>query len=123
VALANTRLHRREPVQAEERRIANLALLRSMQVHDRLTKVAFGGERQQGIAQAVYELTGRPAAIEDRFGHLLARAGPGQPDHYPRADPDQRDRLLDRATTAAGQAARKKRSNLVKPITGIAVTS
>jgi hypothetical protein len=84
VALANARLHRWERVQAEERRIANLALLRSMQIHDRLTKVAFGGERQQGIAQAVYELTGRPAAIEDPFGNLLAWAGPGRPDHYPR---------------------------------------
>ena len=70
MALANARLHRRERVQAEERRVANLALLRSMQIHDRLTKVAFGGERQQGIAQAVYELTGRRAAIEDLFWKL-----------------------------------------------------
>ena len=48
MAVANARLHRREQVQAEELRIANLALLRSIQIHDRLTKVAFGGERQQG---------------------------------------------------------------------------
>jgi hypothetical protein len=61
VALANARLHRREREQAEELlRIANLVLQRSMEIHDRLTKVALGGEGQQGIVQAVYELTERP---------------------------------------------------------------
>ena len=102
VALANARLHSREREQAEERRLANLALVRSMEIHDRLTKVALGGEGQAGIAQAVYELTERPAAIEDRFGNLLAWAGPDRPDPYPKADPAQRDRLLDRAIAAAG---------------------
>jgi hypothetical protein len=48
--------------QAEDPRVANLALVRSMEIHDRLTKVALGGEGQAGIAQAVCELTGRPAA-------------------------------------------------------------
>jgi sugar diacid utilization regulator len=73
-----------------------------MEIHDRLTKVALGGEGQAGIAQAVYELTDRPAAIEDRFGNLLAWAGPDRPDPYPKADPAQRDKLLDRAIAAAG---------------------
>ena len=102
VALANTRLHSREREQAEELHIANLVLQRSMEIHDRLTKVALGGEGQQGIVQAVYELTDRPAAIEDRFGNLLAWAGPHQPEPYPRAVPEQRDRLLARAMTVAG---------------------
>lgn len=102
VALANVRLHLREREQAEELRVANLALLRSMEIHDRLTKVALGGEGQQGIARAVYELTDRPAAIEDRFGNLQAWAGPDRPDPYPKDDPDQRDRLLGRAVAAAG---------------------
>ena len=102
VALANARLHSREREQAEELRLANFALVRSMEIHDRLTKVALGGEGQAGIAQAVYELTDRPAAIEDRFGNLLAWAGPDRPDPYPKADPAQRDRLLDRAIAAAG---------------------
>jgi hypothetical protein len=61
--------------QAEDPRVANLALVRSMEIHDRLTKVALGGEGQAGIAQAVCELTGRPAAIEVRFGNLLAWTG------------------------------------------------
>jgi sugar diacid utilization regulator len=102
VALANARLHSRERAQAEELRIANLALQRSMEIHDRLTKVALGGEGQQGIAQAVYELTDRAAAIEDRYGNLLAWAGPDRPDPYPKADPDLRDPLLNRAMTVAG---------------------
>jgi sugar diacid utilization regulator len=102
VALANARLHSREREQAEDLRLANLALVRSMEIHDRLTKVALGGEGQTGIAQAVHELTGRPVAIEDRFGNLLAWAGPGRPYPYPKARPAQRDRLLDRAMTATG---------------------
>jgi sugar diacid utilization regulator len=102
IALANVRLHGRERAQAEDLRIANLALQRSMEIHERLTKVALGGEGQQGIAQAVYELTDRAAAIEDRYGNLLAWAGPDRPDPYPKADPDQRDRLLNRAMTVAG---------------------
>jgi sugar diacid utilization regulator len=102
VALANAGLHSREREQAEELRLANLALVRSMEIHDRLTKVALGGEGQAGIAEAVCELTGRPAAVEDRFGNLLAWAGPDRPDPYPKADPARRDRLLDRAIAAAG---------------------
>ena len=102
VALANARLHSREREQAEELRLANLALVRSMEIHDRLTKVALEGEGQAGIARAVYDLTDRPAAIEDRFGNLLAWAGPDRPDPYPKAGPAQQDRLLDRAMNAAG---------------------
>jgi len=101
-ALANARLHSREREQARELRLANFALVRSMEIHERLTKVALGGEGQAGIAQAVYELTDHPAAIEDRFGNLLAWAGPDRPDPYPKADPAQQDRLLDRAMSAAG---------------------
>ncbi|MGH3205705.1 MAG: PucR family transcriptional regulator [Streptosporangiaceae bacterium] len=102
VALANARLHGREREQAEELRLANRALVRSMEIHDRLTNVALGGEGQAGIAQAVHELTGRTAAIEDRFGNLLAWAGPDRPEPYPKADPARRERLLDRTMTAAG---------------------
>jgi sugar diacid utilization regulator len=101
-ALATARLRNQEREQAEELRVANFALTRSMEIHDRLTEVALGGEGQAGIAQAVYELTGRPAAIEDSFGNLLAWAGPGRPDPYPKADRAQRARLLNRAVTATG---------------------
>ena len=72
VALANARLHTRERDQAEQLRTSNLALQRTMEIHDRLTQVALTGEGQEGIAQAVYDLTGYPTAIEDRFGNLRA---------------------------------------------------
>jgi sugar diacid utilization regulator len=121
VALANARLHSRERKQAEELRVANLALRRSMEIHDRLTKVALRGEGQQGIVEAVHELTGRAAAIEDRFGNLLAWAGPGRPEPYPRAAPGLRDRLLDRAMTVAGPVWKGERLYSVAVLGGAAV--
>jgi len=105
VALANAHLHHRERGQAEELRAANLLLRRGMEIHDRLTRVALAGEGQDGIARAVYELTDRSAAIEDRFGNLRAWAGPGRPETYPRADPRRRERILVRAI-AAGSPVR-----------------
>jgi hypothetical protein len=72
-----------------------------MEIHDRLTRVALAGEGQEGIVRAVYELTDRAAAIEDRFGNLRAWAGPDQPESWPRADSRQRERLLVRAMAAA----------------------
>src|ERR1700729_3662567 len=77
VALARARLHARERAQAAGLRAANLALRRSMEIHDRLTRVALRGEGQEGIARAVYELTEHAAGIEDSFGNLIAWAGPG----------------------------------------------
>lgn len=99
-ALANAHLHGREQEQARELGAANLALRRSMSIHDRLTRVALSGEGQDGIAQAVYELTGCPVAIEDRFGNRRAWAGPGDPDPGPKTGPDERDRLLTRIVAA-----------------------
>ena len=100
VALTNARLRAREREHAAELRAANLALRRSIEIHDRLTKVALEDEGQQGIARAVYELTDRPVAIEDRFGNLQAWAGPGRPDPYPKDGLTARDKLLARATGA-----------------------
>ena len=105
VALANARLHRREREQAEELQAANLALQRGMEIHDRLTRVALAGEGQEGIARAVYELTDRAVAIEDRFGNLRVWAGPDQPETYQRAGSRQREQFLVRAM-AAGSPVR-----------------
>jgi len=101
VALANAHLHRRERERAGELQVANMALRRGMEIHDRLTRVALADEGQDGIARAVYELTGHSAAIEDRFGNLRAWAGPDRPGTYPRADPRQRERILTQAMAAA----------------------
>jgi sugar diacid utilization regulator len=116
VALANTRLHARqreqnarEREQAERLQLINTALQRTVEIHDRLTQVALKGEGQDGIARAVYELTSRPAAIEDRFGNLRAWAGPGRPDHYPKDAPKHRASLLRRAAAAGGPITDGKR--------------
>ncbi|HEY2262505.1 MAG TPA: hypothetical protein VGI96_07765, partial [Streptosporangiaceae bacterium] len=100
VALANAHLHHREREQAGELQVVNLALRRGMEIHDRLTRVALADDGQEGIASAVYELTDRSAAIEDRFGNLRAWAGPDRPETYPRADPGRRKRILTRAMAA-----------------------
>jgi hypothetical protein len=121
VALANARLHSRERQQAAELRTANLALARGMEIHARLTRAALGGEGQEGIAQAVYELTDRAAAIEDRFGNLRVWAGPGRPDPYPKDDPDQRDRFLARLTAAGGPVREGDRLFSVALLGGVPV--
>jgi GGDEF-like domain len=99
-ALAAARLRGRQEQHAAELQRAQAALRRRVQVHDRLTQVTQRAEGQDGIARAVYELTGLPAAIEDCSGHLRAWAGPGRPDPYPEADPRRRDALLRRAVAA-----------------------
>jgi sugar diacid utilization regulator len=102
VALASARLHARERAQAAELRAANLALRRSMEIHDRLTQVALRGEGAEGIAKAVYELTEHPAGIEDSFGNLITWAGPGPPDSAGQGSAEGRNRLLRQAMEAAG---------------------
>jgi hypothetical protein len=72
------------------------SLQRSMDIHERLTRVAVSGEGQPGIARALHELTGMPVAIEDRYGNLSAWAGPGQPSPYPKESFAKREHLLRR---------------------------
>jgi sugar diacid utilization regulator len=109
VAVANARLHTRQRGQATElldinSRLADTvaALERSTAIHDRLTRVAAAGEGQEGIAQAVHELTGFAVAVEDRYGNPRAWAGPGRPDPYPKESPDDREAVVRRAFDAAG---------------------
>jgi sugar diacid utilization regulator len=100
VAVANARLLARERATASELRTTLGALRRSMDIHDRLTRVATAGEGVEGIARAVHQLTGQPVAIEDRAGNLQAWAGPDRPDPYPRSTPAHRERTLRRALTS-----------------------
>lgn len=102
IALANASLRSRERARAAELRAANLALRRSIDIHDRLTHVAALGEGQDGIARAVYELTGHPTYIEDCFGNLRAWAGPDYPDTYAKDRPERRERLLRKVMEASG---------------------
>jgi sugar diacid utilization regulator len=105
VALTNVRLLNQEREQAAGLRDATVALARSMEVHEALTRVALHSEGQDGVALAVHQLTGRAVAIEDRFGNLWAWAGPGRPDPYPKLARDEQDRLVDRMM-AAGRPIR-----------------
>ena len=102
VALANARLHAQQRRQATELTAINRRLERSTAIHDRLTRVASAGEGQEGIAEAVYKLTGFAVAIEDRYGNLRAWAGPDRPDPYPKESPDQREAVVQEALDAAG---------------------
>jgi sugar diacid utilization regulator len=103
VAVSNARLHARDRATAAELAVTNAALAetvtslqRSMDIHERLTRVAVSGEGQPGIAKALHELTGMPVAIEDRYGNLSAWAGPGQPSPYPKESFAKREHLLRR---------------------------
>lgn len=107
IAVANARLHARDRATAAQLRTANAALAetvtaleRSTAIHTRLTQVAAAGEGQQGIAQAVHELTGHPIAVEDRHGNLRAWAGPDRPDPYPKEAPGRREQSLARGVRA-----------------------
>jgi sugar diacid utilization regulator len=104
IALANARLHARERATAAALRSTNAALAatvadfeRTTHIHDRLTRVAVAGEGEEGIAQAIHELTRLPVAVEDRHGNLRAWAGPGRPDPYPKDPPGVREEVLRRA--------------------------
>jgi sugar diacid utilization regulator len=77
-------------------------LERRMDVHTRLTQVTIDGRGQQGIADALFELTGYPVAVEDRFGNLRAWAGPSRPDPYPKDPPMRREQLVRRLYWAHG---------------------
>lgn len=106
-ALANARLHTRERAAVANLRTTNAtlaetveALQRTTAIHDRFTQVAVAGGGQQGIARALHELSGFPAAVEDRDGNLLAWAGPEPPRPRPKASPARREHVLERALRA-----------------------
>ncbi|MEA3185898.1 MAG: hypothetical protein QOJ74_2375 [Ilumatobacteraceae bacterium] len=108
VALASALHHAQQRAQASDLRTANTALAhtvealeRSTAIHDRLTRVAVAGDGQEGIANALHELTGFAVAVEDRHGNLRAWAGPDQPHPYPKATPAHREAMLQAALDAA----------------------
>jgi DNA-binding PucR family transcriptional regulator len=100
VAVANARVHARDRATAAELQQVNAVVQRSLDIHDRLTRVTTAGEGREGIARAVYELTGYPVTIEDRFGNLGAWAGPEEPRRERKDTPERREQLLDDALAA-----------------------
>ncbi|HEX8865211.1 MAG TPA: helix-turn-helix domain-containing protein [Lentzea sp.] len=129
-ALANAALHRRGDEYVDELRRSNderaevnarltdtVDVLRHQQrVHEVLTRVSAHGDGEQGIAQALHELTGLSVAVEDKFGNLRAWAGPGPPEPYPKAPARRREDLLRRAASRTYPLRERGRLiSLVKP--------
>ncbi|MFD9187154.1 PucR family transcriptional regulator [Streptomyces phaeochromogenes] len=78
-------------------------------VHETLACVAARGGGEDAITQALYEITGLPALIEDRFGNLRSWAGPDRPDPYPVRSPTYQDEMLRQVAREAGPVRVKDR--------------
>ena len=99
-ALENAALHQRERAGAAELAQVNTELAsvnaqlaatvadleRTATIHEALTRVSASGAGEDRIATTVFDLTGYPVAVEDRFGNLRAWAGPDRPVPYPKTD-------------------------------------
>ena len=79
-------------------------LQRQTNVHEVLSAAVAAGMGEQGIADALNDLTGHSVGIEDRFGNLRCWAGPGQPHPYPKQLTDERELLLHELAAQTGQA-------------------
>ena len=97
IALANARLHARNRAANDELARTVAALRHKTAIHDRFTQVALAGGGREGIVEALHELTGLPAGIEDRGGELLAWAGPDGARPRRSGSAARRDQVLQRA--------------------------
>ena len=79
-------------------------LQRQTNVHEALSAAVAAGMGEQGIADALNDLTGHSVGIEDRFGNLRCSAGSGQPHPYPKQLTDERELLLHELAAQTGQA-------------------
>lgn len=76
-------------------------LRRRATIHETFTRIAASDGGEDEIAATLHALTGRAVAIEDRFGNLLAWAGPGRPAPYPEPN-DKREETLKQAAARNG---------------------
>ncbi|MDT5109595.1 MAG: hypothetical protein QOE20_1485 [Mycobacterium sp.] len=79
-------------------------LQRKMEVHERLAAAEAAEIGEQGIVDALHELTQLPVALEDKFGNLRNWAGPGRPADYPKETSEQRESSLRELATHASPA-------------------
>jgi sugar diacid utilization regulator len=79
-------------------------LQRQTNMHEVLSVAVAAGMGEQGIADALYDLTALPVGLEDRFGNLRCWAGPGQPHPYPKQTTDERELLLHELAAQNGPA-------------------
>ncbi|MBI3213744.1 MAG: helix-turn-helix domain-containing protein [Mycobacterium sp.] len=73
-------------------------------VDEVLSTALAAGRGEQGIADALNELTGHSVAIEDRFGNLHCWAGPGLPHPYPKQGAHERELVLHELAAQSGRA-------------------
>src|SRR6201991_1243439 len=78
-------------------------------VHEALSTALAAGTGEQGIADALNDLTGHSVAVEDRFGNLLCWAGTGLPQPYPKQGADQRELILHELAAQNGRARIRRR--------------
>ncbi|MDX3697385.1 helix-turn-helix domain-containing protein [Streptomyces europaeiscabiei] len=78
-------------------------------VHETLARVAARGGGEDALTQALYELTGLSALIEDRFGNLRSWAGPDRPDPYPVRSSTYQEEMLRQVAREAGPVRVKDR--------------
>ncbi|MGW3407752.1 PucR family transcriptional regulator [Streptomyces sp. NPDC000888] len=78
-------------------------------VHETLARVTARGGGEDAITQALYELTGLPTLIEDRFGNLRSWAGPDRPDPYPVRSQTHQEEMLRQVAREAGPVRVKDR--------------
>ncbi|MFJ9148002.1 PucR family transcriptional regulator [Streptomyces sp. NPDC102270] len=78
-------------------------------VHETLARVAARGGGEDAITQALYELTGLSALVEDRFGNLRSWAGPDRPDPYPVRSSTYQEELLRQVAREPGLVRVKDR--------------
>ncbi|MFD0214887.1 PucR family transcriptional regulator [Streptomyces hirsutus] len=78
-------------------------------VHEALARVAARGGGEDAITQALYELTGLSALVEDRFGNLRSWAGPDRPDPYPVPSSTYQEEMLRQVAREAGPVRVKDR--------------
>jgi hypothetical protein len=117
-ALANAAMHDRDSGRATQLATVNtefettnrslatsvLRLQRQLKVHEMLAAAEAAEIGEQGIVDALHELTELPVALEDKFGNLRNWSGPGRPADYPKDAPEQRESSLRELATHAGAA-------------------
>jgi sugar diacid utilization regulator len=79
-------------------------LQRKMKVHERLAAAEVAEIGEQGIVDALHELTELPVALEDKFGNLRNWAGPGRPTDYRKESSEQRQSSLRELAMRTGPA-------------------
>jgi hypothetical protein len=116
LTIVNTDLHKsnRELAAAVSR------LQRQTHMHEVLSAAVAAGMGEQGIADALYDLTALPVGLEDKFGNLRCWAGPGRPSPYPKQTTNERELLLHELAACNGPARIGGRVlTLVQPRTDI----